>query len=311
MWVHAHVAACLPDVSSWAGGRTRAALDAAGLDQLGEAVLVVVGLEPRDLGVDLGLEVVAAAAGDLAPLLDVVAVGRLPALLAALSIATWNRGWRTALLDRRPSRAMTWAGMSRHQITVMRRHQRSPPARVTSSRRRRARAAGRESTWIEAAQARRVVPVRGGARTRGRGGRRRARAIAEQLRVVGLGEVDEAPVVRRSTSARAPGGGRCRGRGSRAARSCGRGSRSARTSPAPRRPSGEGGAAGEELVAVGARQALDALLREDRVEQPAGAAVGIGDEDPLVAVARGPRGSAPGPASGIRSGRLCRSAAGR
>ena len=50
---------------------------------------------------------------------------------------------------------------------------------------------------------------------------------------------------------------------------------------------GERRAAGEELVAVGARQALDALLREDRVEQAAGAAVGIGDEDPLVAVGAG------------------------
>ena len=49
------------------------------------------------------------------------------------------------------------------------------------------------------------------------------------------------------------------------------------------------GAAGEELVAVGAGQALDALVGEDRVEQAAGAAVGVGDEDPLVAVARAAR----------------------
>ena len=38
----------------WEG---RSAGDAAGLDQLGEAVLVVLGLEPLDLGVDLRLEV--------------------------------------------------------------------------------------------------------------------------------------------------------------------------------------------------------------------------------------------------------------
>src|SRR5260221_9454685 len=31
-------------------------------------------------------------------------------------MATWNLGWSTTLLDRRASRAMTWAGMSRHQM---------------------------------------------------------------------------------------------------------------------------------------------------------------------------------------------------
>ena len=48
---------------------------------------------------------------------------------------------------------------------------------------------------------------------------------------------------------------------------------------------GEVGPAGEELVAMGAGQPLHAFLGEDRVQQAAGAAVGIGDEDPLVAVA--------------------------
>ena len=43
--------------------------------------------------------------------------------------------------------------------------------------------------------------------------------------------------------------------------------------------------AGVELVAVGAGQALDALLGDDRVEQAARAAVGVGDEDPVVASA--------------------------
>ena len=50
---------------------------------------------------------------------------------------------------------------------------------------------------------------------------------------------------------------------------------------------GERGAAGEDLVAVRTRQALDPFVREDRVEQAAGAAVGVGDEDPLVAVGAG------------------------
>ena len=56
---------------------------------------------------------------------------------------------------------------------------------------------------------------------------------------------------------------------------------------------GERGAAGVELVAVGAGQALDALLGEDAVEQAAGAAVGVGDEDPLVAVGAGVADPAP------------------
>ena len=43
----------------------------------------------------------------------------MPARLAALSMATWKRGWSTILLCLRPSRAVTWAGMSRHQMMVM------------------------------------------------------------------------------------------------------------------------------------------------------------------------------------------------
>src|SRR6478736_5299939 len=31
-------------------------------------------------------------------------------------MATWKRGWRTTLLERRASLATTWAGMSRHQM---------------------------------------------------------------------------------------------------------------------------------------------------------------------------------------------------
>jgi len=48
---------------------------------------------------------------------------------------------------------------------------------------------------------------------------------------------------------------------------------------------GEVRPAGEELVAVGAGQALDALLGEDGVEEAAGPAVGVGDEDLVVPVA--------------------------
>ena len=48
---------------------------------------------------------------------------------------------------------------------------------------------------------------------------------------------------------------------------------------------GEDRRPGEELVAMGAGEALDAFGRQDRVEQAAGPAVGVGDEDPLVAVA--------------------------
>jgi len=43
-------------------------------------------------------------------------------------------------------------------------------------------------------------------------------------------------------------------------------------------------AAREHLVAMGARQALDPFVGEDGIEQAAGAAVGVGDEDPLVSV---------------------------
>src|SRR6188472_668071 len=33
-------------------------------------------------------------------------------------MAVWNRAWSTILCETRRSLAMTWAGMSRHQITV-------------------------------------------------------------------------------------------------------------------------------------------------------------------------------------------------
>jgi len=43
----------------------------------------------------------------------------------------------------------------------------------------------------------------------------------------------------------------------------------------------------EELVAMGARYALDALLLQHRVEQPAGSAVGVGDENRTIVTPRG------------------------
>src|SRR5262245_60535190 len=41
-----------------------------------------------------------------------------PARIAAASIASWKRSDSCARADRRPSLAVTWAGMSRHQMTV-------------------------------------------------------------------------------------------------------------------------------------------------------------------------------------------------
>ena len=129
----------------------------------------------------------------------------------------------------------------------------------------------------------------------------------EQIRIVGLRQEHDPGVVGEVRRQELRDGDRSRGRGSRAARSCGRGSRSARTCPARRRPSPRTRPTREHLVAVGARQALDPGLGQDRLEQAAGAAVGIGDEDPLVAVARGRRAIRSRTAPGIPSGRLWRS----
>ena len=67
----------LPWVSSRAGGKTGPPSHAAGLDELGEAVLVVLGLDALDLGGDLGVDVRAAGLCVAAPLPDVVVVGAL------------------------------------------------------------------------------------------------------------------------------------------------------------------------------------------------------------------------------------------
>ena len=66
---------------------------------------------------------------------------------------------------------------------------------------------------------------------------------------------------------------------------------------------GERRSAGEELVAMRAGHALDAFLREHRVELAAGAAVAVRDEDRRVAIAVGvDLLAAPPPV--IRSGRV-------
>ena len=213
----------------------------------------------------------------------------MPARLAALSIATWKRGWSTILLDRRPSLAMTWAGMSRHQMTVSVAIRQAAPPPTTRS------ACDRGRELAEAG----VAVLEREAEPLGRAPRHR-----QQVRVVGLGEVDDPPVVaevhrlelRVAVDAEAADHEPLEVAGEEVGQ------------PERRRllvgQSGEGRAAGEELVAVGARQPLDALLGEHRVEQAARAAVGVGDEDPLVAVAPALRGSAPGRAPGCLPGRL-------
>ena len=62
---------------------------------------------------------------------------------------------------------------------------------------------------------------------------------------------------------------------------------------------GERVAAREELVAVRAGQPGCAEPRDEHVEQPAGAAVGVGDEDPVVGLAPSTAAST---AAGIQSG---------
>ena len=57
--------------------KDRTAFDATGLDELGKAMLVVLGLEALGLGRDERIDLVAAGLLDLPPFLDVVAVGPL------------------------------------------------------------------------------------------------------------------------------------------------------------------------------------------------------------------------------------------
>ena len=196
----------------------------------------------------------------------------MPARLAALSMATWKRGWRTTLLDRRPSLATTWAGMSRHQMIE----------RVGHVRR-----LLRRRCWMDGARSPKPV----GRRSKARPSRSAAACGARgQLGIVGLGEVDEPAVVAEvhrqqlgmAVEAEAGADDRVELAGQEVGQVEG--------------PEllvlerGVGRRAGVELVAVGALDALEALALEVRVERAGRAAVGVGDED-----AGRPRRSARGP----------------
>src|SRR3954468_2780818 len=91
-------------------------------------------------------------------------------------MATWNRGWRTTLLDRRPSLATTCAGMSRHQM-------------IESVGGMSGGSYGCSDGCIEIAETC-LTPFEREAEPVGR----RLRALG-QPGIVGLGEVDDAPVV--------------------------------------------------------------------------------------------------------------------
>ena len=93
-------------------------------------------------------------------------------------MATWKRGWRTTLLERRASLATTWAGMSRHQMIDSMWACQAAPA---------------TACWMDGGEV--AEAGRAGARRRDRGGRRRPGARAVSSGIVGLGEVDEPAVV--------------------------------------------------------------------------------------------------------------------
>ena len=157
------------------------------------------------------------------------------------------------MLARRPSLATTWAGMSRHQITV------SVPAirRPRAGRRAVTRGAvAAASAAIGVPSSPRPVSRRSKVRPR-RSAAARARAVRSGI--VGLGEVDEPPVVAEvdrqqlgvSVEAEADDDQRVEVAGEEVGQEEGR--RVVVGEP------GEGLAAGVELVAVGAGEPLDAL----------------------------------------------------
>src|SRR6266498_3379933 len=102
-------------------------------------------------------------------------------------MATWKRGWRTTLLDRRASLATTWAGMSRHQITDRVAMSGDSCGRSALARNRRRRRGGFETG--------RQVTVPGPAQLKGQSQPPgRPTCGGDQCGVVGLGKVDK-PVV--------------------------------------------------------------------------------------------------------------------
>src|ERR1700690_2789812 len=114
-----------------------------------------------------------------------------PALTAALSMATWKRGWSTILAVCRPSRTTTGAGMSRHQMPV------SVPA--MSGRPGAYRHGGPQGRDVghggERLDGRRQVAVPGLAELeREAQKRRRGASRVRQARIVGLGQIDDPSV---------------------------------------------------------------------------------------------------------------------
>ena len=75
---------------------------------------------------DLRLEVVPAARGSRRHSSRYASVPISPARIAAASIASWKRGGSSRAARVRPSFAVTWAGMSRHQMTVSSATNRAP-----------------------------------------------------------------------------------------------------------------------------------------------------------------------------------------
>src|SRR6185436_10595409 len=186
-----------------------------------------------------------------------------PARMAAESIASWKRGASSRAARARPSLAVTCAGMSRHQMTV---------------------SSGTGGLCDEALERRAEVAVAGsptlvGEPEIGRG----ILGPAVESSVVGLREVHEPAVVaehhrlelRVPVEPEAAHDERLEVTGEEVGQVEGRGLVLVHCVP--------GVVSGEEAVAVRAGQPLHVVLSQDDVERAAGSAVGIGDEDALVA----------------------------
>src|SRR6478736_29683 len=185
----------------------------------------------------------------------------IPARLAALSMATWKRGWRTTLLERRASLATTWAGMSRHQMIE------SMGAMSGGS------CYGVLDGRGEIAETGETALEREAQTSRGRLGPRR------EVRVVRLGEVDEPAVVPEVVGQQLRVAVEAEpGPDDRVELAC-------QEVGQVERPDflllegPVGCRTGIELVAVGALDPVDALAFEIGVEGSRRPAIGVGDED--------------------------------